>query len=305
MRRGLWIVLLFTASGFSAALAQEIDWERFYPLEVGDTWDYRASEMYCFIQECDTGFDGYERRTVVADTVIAGEPWSVLRVERLALDGAVLDTSRCVARVSAEGEVDFEPVSGPCDVLERRDAIGDLWNLQEAWDDVVPAVVEIGGIEYGVDVLRFYRVGQMGETTFSAATDIGVIEYRGNAGQGGSMDFWSGELVYARVGGVPYGGAPVTTEETTVPAAFALGAAYPNPFRSTAALSLTLPAVEAVALEVFDVLGRPVLRRDLGVQPAGPSQHRLDLVHAPAGLYIVRATTASGETATRRLVKVD
>jgi|SRR5690606_21752688 len=294
MRRGLWIVLLFITSGFSVALAQEVDWERFYPLEVGDTWDYQATEKYCnlHIEECDTVFDGYERRTVVADTVIADEPWSVLRVERLALDGEVLDTSRCVARVSAEGEVDFEPVSGSCDVLERRDAIGDLWNLQESdWEDQVPAVVEIGGTEYGVEALRVYRVGQMGETIFPAATDIGVVEYSGNAGHGGSMDFWSGELVYARVGGVTYGGAPVATEDTTAPSAFALGAAYPNPFRSTAALSLTLPAVEAVVLEVFDVLGRPVFRRDLGVQPAG--------------LYVVRVTTASGETATRRLVKVD
>jgi hypothetical protein len=69
--------------------------------------------------------------------------------------------------------------------------------------------------------------------------------------------------------------------------------------------SLTLPVTDAVTIEVFDVLGRRVLEQDLGVQLAGAGRHTINLGNAPAGVYFVRATASSGQSATRRIVHIE
>jgi hypothetical protein len=97
----------------------------------------------------------------------------------------------------------------------------------------------------------------------------------------------------------------VVNDDGHPPETFALGTVFPNPFRSVATLPLSLTEAEAVRLEVFDVLGRRVLEQDLGVQPAGASPRAIDLGAAPAGVYFVRVTTASGRSATRRVVRID
>ncbi len=91
----------------------------------------------------------------------------------------------------------------------------------------------------------------------------------------------------------------------TTPTEFAVTAAYPNPFRESAALRFTLPAADDVRLAVYDVLGRRVITRDLG--PLGEGTHTADLdgeALAP-GVYIARLTTGSREAVTVRLVKAD
>ena len=84
---------------------------------------------------------------------------------------------------------------------------------------------------------------------------------------------------------------------------FALSAPYPNPFRSEAAMTYSLPAAADVRLDVFDALGRQVRTLVQGRRPAGEHQASLQAAGLPPGLYVVRLT-ASGQTATRRLVRV-
>lgn len=109
-------------------------------------------------------------------------------------------------------------------------------------------------------------------------------------------------LLAARVGGVEYGDATLLST-APMPDGVARVELYPNPFRSTVLLHLDLLMTGPSTVEVFDVLGRRVLRRDLGVQPAGSSEYRLDLAEVPAGLYVVRVSNGS-ESITKRLVKV-
>lgn len=40
------------------AFAQEADWHRFYPLDIGDNWTYRLSEESCAFDDCTTDFEG-------------------------------------------------------------------------------------------------------------------------------------------------------------------------------------------------------------------------------------------------------
>ena len=83
----------------------------------------------------------------------------------------------------------------------------------------------------------------------------------------------------------------VSSEPTeAVPALDALGPAYPNPFRATAVLALTVADAQAVTVEAFDILGRRVAVLHEGeVQPGERREVVLDGRAIPAGVYIVRA----------------
>ncbi len=62
---------------------------------------------------------------------------------------------------------------------------------------------------------------------------------------------------------------------------------YPNPgSRTTIAYSLAEPG--AALLEVYDVQGRLVERRPLGLQPAGDGRIEFDGSDRPAGIYLYR-----------------
>ena len=116
--------------------------------------------------------------------------------------------------------------------------------------------MSIGGIEYDLEVRYVQEVGtcydlceawfarNVGLLRFSAYSDFGP----GDMGEG--ID-----LRYAEVGGVVYGQRVVANEDVAPGQTFELATLYPNPFRSTVTLVLSLPASEPVTLSetVYEV----------------------------------------------------
>ncbi len=81
----------------------------------------------------------------------------------------------------------------------------------------------------------------------------------------------------------------------------------PNPARGRARIDFETPARGAATLEILDVTGRRVLRRDLGVVERGPGaaawDGRDDAGHAAApGLYLVRLTVGDARATGRVLM---
>jgi glycosidase len=92
-------------------------------------------------------------------------------------------------------------------------------------------------------------------------------------------------------------------ESPAAPLAFRLGAAYPNPFATTATLTYTLPAAADVRLDVFDTLGRRVAVLVDGPQPPGEHAATLRGAGLGSGTYFVRLTAGS-QTATTQLTLI-
>ena len=82
-----------------------------------------------------------------------------------------------------------------------------------------------------------------------------------------------------------------------------VGAVSPNPFRSRAAFSFSVPEARPVRVEVLDALGRRVAVAYEGTPRAGETQTvALDGAALPAGVYLVRLT-ADGAVRTQRVVR--
>ncbi len=71
---------------------------------------------------------------------------------------------------------------------------------------------------------------------------------------------------------------------------------YPNPFNPITTISFNLPKVSDIELVVHDVLGREVLRTELGLLAKGTHEHRLDGSEWASGIYFVSMLESSKQT---------
>lgn len=79
-----------------------------------------------------------------------------------------------------------------------------------------------------------------------------------------------------------------TSTPASLPEAFVLRKAFPNPFQTVASIGYDTPVAGEVSVEVFDVLGRRVARLEAGHVDAGTHEVRFDAARLPAGVYLVR-----------------
>ena len=108
-------------------------------------------------------------------------------------------------------------------------------------------------------------------------------------------------------------GTPVTavaSETAATPAAFALGANYPNPFNPATTIPLAVPAgAKDVDLTIYNVLGQPMRQVWTGPLPAGKHELTWDGRDAQgqpvaAGVYVYRLQVDE-QTHTRKMVKLE
>lgn len=78
---------------------------------------------------------------------------------------------------------------------------------------------------------------------------------------------------------------------------------FPNPFNPATVVEFSIPSDGAIALEVFDLLGRKVRTVTEGHRSAGRYSERIDLSGSPSGVYLCRLR-ASGSSTARRMMLV-
>ncbi len=84
----------------------------------------------------------------------------------------------------------------------------------------------------------------------------------------------------------------------------ALSALAPNPTTGIARMTVRTAEGEALTVRVYDVMGRMVQTVVEGARSTGAQQLQVDTQGLAAGVYVVRATTEAGLTATTRAVVI-
>ncbi len=166
---------------------------------------------------------------------------------------------------------------------------GATWST--VWDNLDEEIVDTEWVEVELDISEFadgeetvYVRWVMGETDAWATYcgwNIDDIEIR-------AFDF------------IPYAGDEVT--------ALRFGPTAPNPFRSSATISFSVPSACTAKVSVYDVAGRLVKRLPDVACAAGPNQASWDGANGEgqsvaSGVYFVRVT-AGGESAGGKVVRL-
>ena len=66
----------------------------------------------------------------------------------------------------------------------------------------------------------------------------------------------------------------------------------PNPFNATTTISFYLPSADNVRLQVYDLLGRPVITLIDEFRPAGPYEVMFDGSDIQSGVYVYQLVTS-------------
>ena len=119
-----------------------------------------------------------------------------------------------------------------------------------------------------------------------------------------------GAIARARTDGTGYFALPLAAlGGPALPAQFALGPNYPNPFNPSTIIPYQIPTATHVRLEVFNVLGQRIATLVNREQSAGAHTAQWDATDAAgravgAGVYIYRLSSG-GATVSRRMVLID
>jgi hypothetical protein len=228
---------------------------------------------------------------VVSDEEYPSYVWSVV---------SFADTLGPLPLIPVEGDTETAPPEHGCDPLANADEVSG--NV---------ALVERGTCAFRTKTERAAEAGAV--AVIVANNDTGDPDYIGPPELCGDCPPWelpipllfvsynSGQAILAEVVSgptdvtiVPVRVTPPVSAEEAVPAeAFALRPVYPNPTTSHATVRLDLPTAQAARVAVFDVLGRRVAVLHDGPLGAGAHRLRLDASALPAGVYVVRAASAS------------
>lgn len=303
--------LLFMATaGFASAQSPEtLDWHRYYPLAVGNVWEYHDAE--------NTG--PHVRMTLVSDTTANDITYFRQRLDwAMATNGpAGADTSRwttdAYVRYTDTGVVSRSSIDADTSALARcsvdpfeRDlslaftsrvacsgVAGELAGADSVFVDGAydapwqPFGLRGAAPSFEAAAVKTYSVGIL-FTTFVA--DVGPIA-EGN--------LWGRRLHYAKIGGQEYGapGFVVSTPRGAPrpggPEMRVLG----NPTTGNAAFAFRTKGGAEAAASVFDMLGRRVWESSVAT---GADWLRITIPTAawPAGAYVI-VVEQDGERATR------
>lgn len=275
------------------------DWRRYYPLDVGNQWQY-AYEGFC--QEGEACRWGSQ---IVGTEVIDGVEYFLRRGCSQDLEGEVT----CSDAVPVRYENGMDP---PEDGISSSSCLLALpFNYQGEAECEGSALSWSTSGRYG-GTFDLGNGPSLEGTSKSFLNLGGVTSYFAGIGptysQGDGNTFGTG-LVYARVAGVEYGTPAFvfpTADEPTAssPAASGFTAVFPNPVQDAVTARYTLASPQAVTLDLVDLLGRRVRTLEAGRQTAGAHEAEIEADGLPAGLYLLRLRGSAGATAVRRVAVV-
>lgn len=298
MKRLVGYLLLATAfasyAPVSAQTADTTDAWRYYPLQIGNVWEYVGYGMEV----------GSSRFTIVGETTIEGMHYFLERHEVIFPPGGgpykpyPIRFDAITANVLRRWESGEESVwqFAGCPLNAPFDTEVNCLNGSTSVGGGYAETVELWGglVLDGVTYKEFYT--PPGIFVHGYVAGIGWVLWELGVEPGGRL------LRYARIGGIEYGTPFAVSTEGRPPGLATALLVYPNPARDVITLRVMLARPQRTTLAVYDALGRRVLAEDLGALPISKHTHRLDLDALPPGLYVVRLTGDAGASATTRLV---
>lgn len=299
----VWLGFMVLFSNAPCVWAQDpipdtLDWRRYFPLEVGNEWQYEEREAVNMPPAI------YRTFRIVGDTLIEGRTYFVS--ERGAYDPNTQEFNI---------GVEFLRYDTTRASIVRFVTYADGSGMTDEWDwSVVPCGLDLAfesGEECGYPgTYHFYAIGGYGRQIvidslvydvaaykefdslgggYGLAADVGLI-WRSSEGGGALL-----KLVYAKVGEMTYGSPSVPTrreEQNTVPNDVVISSVYPNPLVEQATVAYSTERTGVVELMLYDMLGRLVWRKEIGMQPAGEHLAHINSAGLATGNYILRLSLA-------------
>lgn len=261
----------------------------FYPLKIGDLWQYRVIFV---LNNTNVDTTYYSYKEVLGDTLMPnGFTYKIVSEESLDAyePGAINIRYIMVDSVSANVYEYFEGTENIkgrlIDSLECQDqdtffdGEGIFYHCEEL------GIVSVLGYETECKYISSDSPDQY--ESHNLANDIGVYcQWKGfHEGYGGDKDF---DLVYAKINGIEFGEQPLSIyKDKMLLSGFKLLQNYPNPFNPSTTIQYNLKISGKVELSIYDATGNLISTLINGYQQAGQHSIKFDGNRLATGLYVV------------------
>jgi hypothetical protein len=272
------IVLVIMVCKISFAQIDSLDEAlRFYPLHVGDYWQYQVIRQSGF-PNIDTSW--IANIEVIGDTILANNKKYF-----------VFETSK---------------ITFPQPQFIRIDSSNGLVYTMDLYDEIIIDSLLIGAgdtldchyiseiyyknifdLEVKTKVYEQYCPTMTYATFWELSLNIGIVKYI-------YEDRFlylipdTYELIYAKIDNKEYGvlqSVPITEE---IPIKYTLYQNYPNPFNPSTTIEYSIPKLSFVTLKVFDMLGREIKALVEEEKQIGNYKVELDASNLTSGVYYYR-----------------
>ena len=277
-------VLVFALVPARAQTPDPTDPARYYPLDLGNVWEYLVSEKLSYFEA---------RVEIVQDTVLNGRAY-VVEFTKTRTPGSPSWGSGYGVPIRFDPEASL--------VYAYQEPSGEaVWNrsgcpLNAAFGSVVSCQNTLTNVQGGLDT--FFTLGDSSQVAVAALKRFASLDYTyvADIGWVRKIGFAGGEtrLHYARIRGVEYGTSFSVAAEAP-PSAVGLTL-------RTAGRAVLLTDRDAgpVRLDLFDLLGRRVAQVHDGDLASG--ERRFELPAVAPGLYVARAAQGAARASVRVVV---
>lgn len=259
--------------------AQDDSVRSFYPLAVGDFWQYRGSggsapPLWTVAVIGDTVFSNGKSYRIVEDS----RDYVGRYYERV--DSSTLNVYRRQANWGLESLHDSLRASVG-DTLQNMSDRGSFIFEHESQDSILGMLVTVKHFVLPVipDIPRYGHAQGFGLCYESSYSEDPVYPL---------LNSNTTTLQYARINGTEFGTLLAVPNDPTHPQTFQLLQNYPNPFNPATQISYFLPDAEYASLIVYDLLGRSVRTLVQEVQQPGSHTVTWDARDLPSGMYFCR-----------------
>jgi hypothetical protein len=262
--------------GTLIAKKEEVDWEEFYPLHLGNYWVYEGSSGLI----------------------------PILRTVRIVGDTTLQDGYEYKI---AEG-VHYSPNTGVNYYFTRIDSIGRIW-IMETWaaEPTVryPLSINVGDMNESYLFDFYWRIENKYIDIFLYPD---VANHQISFSEGLGVTSITGEMTYeylrgALINGTFYGDTIVTSIHDDIGSKmdFVLYPNYPNPFNSSTSISYSIAEAGFVSLKVFDILGQEVSALVNEDKDAGMYDVVFNASELTSGVYIY-TLQVNGYSQSRKMI---
>ena len=304
-----WVFCIIAVSvlGKDAAYAQAQSQSKYFPLQVGDFWQYRVGQFHYSSSYFDTTI--YGTISVVKDTVMNnGLTYAIVHNHNMAQmflplvfnnypdkdwdEYLRIDTSNaCVFGYGDSIDVLYDSLSAsPGDQYFGTPGPNGYryveFNCRPEDTLSVPGGTLRTVKNFFISTLT---VEAGGDYNMAYATGIGYVKGSYLANDMAETS-WDDSIVYARINGVESGIPAGIDVRRGNPAEYLLRQKYPNPFNPTTNIEYRISNFGFVSLKVYDVLGRLVATLVNGVRSPGSYEVQFNGSKFASGVYFYRLT---------------
>ena len=282
----LIIIILFFSTIISSQTVEEIkEALEYYPLHVGDYWQYEVTRKL-FGNTLDSTWIGYKE--VITDTLMPnGNRYYLVREEKLPFH------NRGYIRVDSTSANIYEYVWGDYEELAIDSLLAQKGDTLRKYNDPCYICTEDTIKRYfDMDVEKTRRVEQYCISTTSydgweLAKGLGeVMRYYDDIHV--FLIRYECNLIYAKINGQEFGTRSNIEEMMQLPDQFLLMQNHPNPFNTVTTISYYLPLNRYIELSVFDLRGKEVAVLVNQEQSSGKYQMHFDATELNSGIYTYR-----------------